>query len=188
MIRWLLLLTPLAVAFAFSGCETAVGQCEDNLNCEIYEVCQAGRCLPRVCVSSADCPIQHFCNDQTGSCTPGCQLDRDCLPNEICDDGTCEPAGCRDTNLDCPMGHFCNSITGECFQAGGFFCQPCSGQGDSECGSSRNFCVRYGGNNYCGVDCSNGQQCPRGYDCLNIIDSGNNVIGRNCMTACWLLE
>jgi hypothetical protein len=188
MTRWIPAL--LAAAWLVAGCgSSSYTPCTENLNCDITEFCQAGRCVVRSCQSSADCPIQHFCNDTIGACVPGCQLDRDCLPNEVCDDGTCEVAGCRDTNLDCPVGDFCNSITGECFPAGGFYCQPCSGAGAEECGGTRNFCVNIGGSGpYCGVDCSTGQECPRGYDCVPIVDAGRNIIGRNCIAPCWLLE
>ena len=41
---------------------------------------------------------------------------------------------------------------------------------------------------YCAVNCTYGEECPRGYECLQISDSLGNPLGYGCVAACWLLE
>jgi len=194
MKSWIGLICAGAVSLLFGllatqSCSQGGTPCSNNLECDSNEVCRSGFCRARSCLSSTECDIQHFCDDESGVCVSGCQLDRDCLPDEFCDEGACALAGCQDTNLDCSIGQFCNGITGTCFDAGGYYCQSCTGSGDNECGGPQNYCVTIGGAGpYCGVDCSQGQACPRGFDCLPISDGAGNIIARNCITPCWLLE
>lgn len=53
------------------------------------------------------------------------------------------------------------------------YCDNClQGGSVSTCGRGPNFCLidtRNPGNNYCGADCSEGQSCPRGYSCNDVI-------------------
>ena len=162
-------------------------ECEENLHCGIDEICSAGDCAPRGCGSSDDCPMETYCEDETGECNVGCQSDRDCFPYHRCDEaGLCINAGCRSTTLDCEMGEFCNPLTGECFTATGDYCKPCEHEDD--CGTG-NMCISIGGSGtYCGVDCALGQECPRGYECGAVQDVSGNILGYQCFTACWLLE
>ncbi len=175
----------LAAALTAGGCKP---ECEQNLHCAVGEICDDGRCVARDCADSSECPIESYCSDDSGACTEGCQSDRDCYPYQTCDDeGACVGAGCRSTVLDCSMGEFCDPITGECFEATGAYCRECDDEND--CGTG-NMCLSIGsptGQTYCGVDCSSGQECPRGYSCGAVQDISGNIVGYQCITACWLL-
>jgi len=170
-------------ALATSGCKA---ECEQNLNCPADQVCTDGKCAARLCLDSSTCPMETFCSDEDGTCKGGCQGDRDCYPYHRCDeDGRCVENGCRNTSLDCGLGQFCNELTGECFDAGGAYCHTC--EVDSDCGGS-SFCLDIGapgGQRYCLVDCSMGQECPRGYPCVDIVNGGGAVVGMGCYARCW---
>lgn len=182
----LLSLALAVLGLALAGCKN---ECEENLHCDIDQICSPdGDCIARACAASTSCPMQQFCNDDTGVCETGCTSDRDCYPGDQChEDGHCVDPGCRSTALDCQMGQFCNPLTGECFDATGAYCKECDG--DEECGAG-NICLLIGGypQTYCGVDCSGGQECPRGYTCGAVQDPTGNIVGYQCITACWLLE
>jgi len=182
-----LLFAVLAVALAGTLLAGCASECEENLHCAVEEVCTSGSCEPRGCAASTDCPMETFCSDETGICEAGCQSDRDCYPYHRCnDDGICANAGCRSTELDCALGEFCDTLTGECFEATGAYCRPCEHEDD--CGAG-NMCLNIGyTQTYCGVDCALGQECPRGYECGRVQDAGGNILGYQCITACWLLE
>ena len=73
-------------------------------------------------------------------------------------------------------------ITGTfCYDAGEQYCKFCDE--DSECGEG-NYC--YG--HYCGVDCSDGQECPGGFECFPFTDDVGNIVAYQCWTYCWLYE
>jgi hypothetical protein len=176
------------VGLALAGC---ADECEENLHCELGQVCSAGQCEDATCVTSDQCAMETFCAQESGVCEPGCQTDRDCYPYNSCNqDNQCVNAGCRSTVLDCAFGEFCNTLTGECFDASGAYCRECEGYDDEEeCGAG-NLCVTIGGypQPYCGVDCSLGQECPRGYDCGAVQDPSGNIRGYVCITTCWTLD
>ena len=130
--------------------------------------------------------MEQFCSVEQGTCQAGCETDRDCFSYHRCEEGSCVNHGCRSTVLDCAMGEFCNNLTGECYPAAGPYCRECNG--DEDCGGGANRCVRIGGVGlYCGVDCSAGQECPRGYNCSSVVDAVGNPVAFQCVTACWEL-
>jgi len=177
-----------ALILGAGACDQA--ECETSANCPQGEVCNAdGRCEIQTCGSSLDCNIEEFCDFESGNCTSGCLNDRDCLPTHACEteSRTSVRPGCRNTQLDCNMGEFCNNLTGECYDAGGFYCSTC--ESSEDCGSANNVCLRMGGSNqtYCGVDCSGGQECPRGYECARVRSLGDVTVGFQCIAACWEL-
>lgn len=184
---------PLLAAFAlmvFGAGACDAPECEVSANCPQGEVCNAeGRCETQDCSSSLDCQIEEYCNAESGNCESGCSNDRDCLPTHVCDaeTNTCVEPGCRNTQLDCQVGEFCNNLTGDCYDAGGFYCQSC--ESTEDCGSANNVCLRMGGSQqtYCGVDCSGGQECPRGYECARVRSLGDVTVGFQCVAACWEL-
>ncbi len=59
------------------------------------------------------------------------------------------------------------------------YCGSCSS--DADCGGGNNFCLAFSFGNYCGTDCSAGQQCPSGASCQQIGDGSGNVVGSNCV-------
>ena len=186
MIRWLF----LALLGLLAACDRGP-ECETSANCPSGEVCNAdGACQIMACRSSTSCAIGEYCDPEIGQCTAGCLNDRDCLPTLACDSEQrrCIEPGCRSTTLDCSFGQFCNVLSGDCYDAGGYFCEPCVSPGD--CGTASNLCLRLGpyGNTFCGVDCSAGQECPRGYECARIRTTGNTTLGYQCIAACWDLQ
>ena len=164
------------VGLALAGC---ADECEENLHCELGQVCSAGQCEDATCVTSDQCAMETFCAQESGVCEPGCQTDRDCYPYNSCNqDNQCVNAGCRSTVLDCAFGEFCNTLTGECFDASGAYCRECEGYDDEEeCGAG-NLCVTIGGypQPYCGDDCGAVQ------------DPSGNIRGYVCITTCWTLD
>lgn len=171
------------------GCDRT--ECETSENCPDGKACSVdGQCIDVACTSSLDCNIGEYCSAESGSCTAGCLNDRDCLPSLSCDTEAkqCVEKGCRSTALDCDFGEFCNTLTGQCTDAGSYYCKPC--ESDLDCGSSNNFCLRLNSGldqTYCGVDCSSGQECPRGFECLRIRAAGDVTLGYQCVAACWLV-
>ncbi len=63
----------------------------------------------------------------------------------------------------------------------GNYCGSCSS--DADCGGGSNFCLPESSGSYCGIDCSEGQSCPSGATCQEILDQNNNPIGANCVPA-----
>jgi len=174
-----------------AGCPSGP-QCEIPSDCPEGQTCNsAGQCITQSCTSSNDCEVESYCNLEAAQCTAGCLNDRDCLPTHVCDQDAkrCITPGCRSTELDCNVGEFCNALTGECYDAGGMYCAECESREDCNGGNpdGPNWCLRMGGNSqtYCGVDCSQGQPCPRGYDCLRVITVGQVTVAYQCAAPCW---
>jgi hypothetical protein len=174
---------------ALAAC--AKKECETSANCEAGTVCSAThQCIPVSCFSSNDCPVRSWCNPDTGGCEEGCLNDTDCLPSEHCDvaQRSCYTPGCRGTQLDCSFGEFCNALSGTCYPAGGYYCLRC--ERNEDCGGANNYCLRLGGSldPFCGVDCSAGQECPRGYDCVPVRTTGDVTLAYQCIAPCWELD
>jgi hypothetical protein len=93
-------------------CETP---CKSDLQCALFEACQAGECLYVGCRSDRECSLIPDlealglsanldrrllrCNteDGIGRCLIPCQTDAQCLPTEVCTGGLCEYIGCEST-------------------------------------------------------------------------------------------
>lgn len=162
--------------FAFIGCGTDA-ECDEATACSFGEVCIEGQCVTKSCATSAQCPMEHTCDD--GACTAGCGEDADCYPGDSCGEtGTCETKDCRDTHLDCGFKEFCNEFSGECYDAGGYYCRACND--DNDCGGNGNYCA--GG--YCGVTCETNSDCPSGFQCYAFVNSAGDVQFYQCYTAC----
>ncbi len=163
------------LVLALVGCG-ADAECDEENTCRFGQVCIEGACVTKSCATSAQCPMEHTCDD--GSCTEGCGEDDDCYPGDVCGEtGACEPKDCRDTRVDCGFQEFCNEFTGECYEAGGYYCKICND--DNDCGGNGNHC--YGG--YCGVDCSSDADCPSGFQCY-AFSNAEGVQYYNCWTWC----
>ena len=108
---------------------TPATACENNNNCGVSEICQAGFCVQRTCASNADCNGNGTCVNSY--CTTfSCQNGNDCLiqgTGTACVNGSCIPVGascvsnanCSDlscmnqvcvqclSNSSCPVGQGC---------------------------------------------------------------------------------
>lgn len=178
--RWFL---PLAAVVLFSCNKDKVEvECDEETRCPyIGEVCVEGQCQEFRCATSTQCPMESYCSG--GDCLPGCVEDGDCYTGYVCDPelNVCEKDACADTQVDCGYREFCNTATGDCYDAGSQYCRFCDE--DSECGED-NICYAH----YCGVDCSDGQECPGGFECAGFTDEHGNIVTYQCFTYCWLYE
>ena len=168
----------------FSACNGEPAECDAENACEFGEICVGGACVSGRCSTSANCPIEYTCKNR--NCEPGCATDNDCYPGDRCDleAGTCTQAPCLDTQVDCGYREFCNTATGECYDAGNLYCKPCDRDNEElDCGED-NICFA----GYCGVDCSEGKECPGGFDCYPFSDDSGNIVTWQCITYCWLYE
>lgn len=177
-------------------CQRRVG-CDSNRDCPPDQFCDTttGNCLDNGrCLSDLHCPSGQVCDRRTFRCAIGCRATSDCSLGLVCrcagttdspgDDtcslGQCVGGPCDDATF-CPYGYNCESpAAGEdkvCAKdERGPFCEMCrTSAGDPEwCpGEGPNYClvdrkVAYRGS-FCGVDCSEGQPCPHGYGCRNIL-------------------
>lgn len=166
------------------GCAKEPAECSQEVPCEFGEVCIGGQCESGRCSTSAQCPMEHTCKNR--NCEKGCSTDNDCYPGSMCDmeSGQCASAPCLDTQVDCGYREFCNTVTGECYDAGNLYCKPCDRDNEElDCGSD-NICFA----GHCGVDCSEGKECPGGFDCYPFNDESGNIVTWQCITYCWLYE
>jgi hypothetical protein len=166
------------------GCKSHKPQteCDEETPCSrIGEVCTEGFCVEARCANSSQCPMESYCSG--GDCLPGCTEEDDCLPGSTCDveTKTCVDEACTNTTIDCGYREFCNVATGDCYDAGDQYCKFCDE--DWECGEG-NLCYAH----YCGVDCSRGEECPGGFECIPFADDAGNIVTYQCFTYCWLYD
>lgn len=170
-------------AMWLSACNGNEPECTEQLACpRVDQVCEAGVCVEKRCANSSQCPMESYCS--VGDCLPGCVEEGDCYPGDTCnlETNVCEPEACADTHIDCGFREFCNVATGDCYDAGSQYCKSCDYQ-EGECGGG-NLCL----NHYCGVDCSQGQACPSGFECYPFTDDFGNIAAFQCFTYCWLYD
>jgi hypothetical protein len=172
-------------------CDTGTGTCLDqgrctsDLHCPLGQVCDLSRssCVEG-CHFNGDCPGSSCrCGDVPCACSGS-------TPDELakCAIGTCDPNFCSDNSF-CRFGEQCGPppdagtpddagvVRNVCYSD--FdpdhkpYCANCSfGGGLNTCGTGANYCLidtANPGNYFCGVDCSQGQTCPRGYGCQDVI-------------------
>jgi len=103
-----------------------------------------------------------------------------CESNKDCESGYCieTPDGYACTNTcvtDCPEGWDCRTtmigqdLVSICIPAGVTLCRPC--KLDTQCGGGH--CVKMDGKAYCGLDCKDDENCPRGYSCKEMEPNQN---------------
>ncbi len=175
-------------------CVTGSG-CSTDLDCPIGQICDLHEtmCVPG-CHTNGDCPLQEPCTCSTGlecACPPdagGTFVDPATYDRSTCEVGACRPDTCAgDTSL-CPYNDTCfgkpDGGLSVCERDPRMqvLCQDCSGQiAGSECALSNeqgaNFCLidPHESNLFCGVDCSQGQSCPSGYECDDVIVLTSNL-------------
>lgn len=163
----------------------AAGRCAIDLHCKPGELCDAASatCKPG-CRVHGDCGLREVClcpaqgDAGAGEVPCGCAGATD-AERAACPIGRCGAQTCADDSF-CGWGQVCRVP-----ESGGLptcrndydpdlrpYCSNCvyTPGGDS-CGRGANFCLysTYTGGTYCGVDCSQGQSCPNGYDCRDVI-------------------
>lgn len=162
------------------GCSTPQYECSETQACGLGSTCISGQCVAQECSTSAQCPIETYCTAKR-QCETGCESDADCRFGDVCDAGShqCTSTTCVSGRVDCSFGQFC-SPDGECYDAGGYYCHPCSDDGD--CGGNGNMCF----GDVCGVTCSTNDDCPNGYSCVDVINENGSVVAHQCLTDCTL--
>lgn len=170
-------------------CQVRVG-CETSLDCPKGLFCDrsSGNCLEMdLCTADVQCGLGRVCDLTRFECVAGCRDAGDCRIGDVCrcpsgqscSVGACERGPCDDDSY-CRYGERClEQDDGESWcerDERGPYCEGCRtqpGNPDRCPGEEPNFClldrkVSYN-QTYCGVDCSQGQPCPWGFTCNNIL-------------------
>lgn len=162
-----------------AGTCLSLGRCTTDLHCALGQVCDTKKttCVDG-CRKDGDCPgTSCRCGDAPCACTGS-------TPEELarCALGTCDPTFCSTPDF-CRFGETCSVIPdggvpyAQCHDdydpVRRPYCDNCTyGGGVSICGKGPNYCLidtRHPGGSFCGTDCSQGQSCPRGYACQDVI-------------------
>lgn len=163
-------------------CDVVTGQCLSEKTCGPGQTC---------CTLDDQCAFGEVCDPLILTCVPGCHDEGDCRLGLGCVGGGLGRLGqcgtaCTTDSL-CGFGEICNLSTGVCeLDHRGPYCNGCSGGTQSDdCGTPGNYCLldTVNGGAYCGVDCSEGQACPFGYTCLDVI-----ILPRSTLPPCTLPE
>lgn len=162
-----------------SGTCVSKGRCSNDLQCEMGQVCDQKKSL---CVPG--CRTNGDCNGTSCRCGNGPCICNGTTPEELanCQLGVCDETFCAD-NTFCKFGEKCGVLPdagtelAQCYSD--FdpnrrpYCGTCNfGAGMETCGTGANYCLidtAHPGSYYCGTDCSQGQTCPRGYACQDVI-------------------
>ncbi len=176
-----------------TGCSKS-SECEEDSYCDI----QTGECrlvdaepkIGSICSLATHCPFGAVCTG--GSCQEGCYDDGDCLLGEICFEGQCGTGnGVCNNNGFCEYGELCTSNLCTTDRRGPY-CRGCTqrtSMNPEPCDHPRNFCLinsaELGGfTNFCGIDCSLGQECPNGYGCNGVVILTESVCTFNAQCKC----
>lgn len=181
-------------------CQNRVG-CETSLDCPDGMICDraTGNCIDRArCTDDVQCALGEICDGVRFECREGCRDLSDCRlgsvcecpdPESSCNVGQCVEGPCADDSF-CRYGEICvEEFPGEpkrCVRDDrGPFCDACSippGAGGWHCpGEGRNFCLvdtsHSWGGRFCGVDCADGQGCPWGFSCNDVLRLTESTCG-----------
>jgi hypothetical protein len=155
--------------------------CDTNLDCPPGTYCDSttGNCIEQgKCTQDKQCPLGQICVQTTFRCAPGCRVSGDCPLGQVCRDQECRAGLCEDKGY-CPLGELCDPGSETCFSPYDHvlrpYCDTCRSATiyePNQCGPGPNFCLVRAGDltlpPYCGVDCSQGQECPNGYGCFSV--------------------
>ncbi len=164
----------------------AMGRCTSDAQCPIGQLCDLGSGTCQAgCHDYGDCPLPDAClcpGDGGGQVECVCAA-LDPAGRGACAIGQCNSSYCPVT-WECPYGQTCLVPDGGtlpiCVNTYDSnqrpYCDACTQTPgtNSYCGSGANFCLlqtangQFGGT-YCGSDCSQGQLCPSGYICDDVV-------------------
>ncbi len=172
-----------------SFCDTASGFCRQT-GCDVDSQCDLGNvcdrntktCMPG-CRSHGDCATQGdvcLCSDGAGN-PVACSCDETTEEGRaLCQTGVCTSDTCADDTF-CKYGEICvdpepGGTLMRCIKdERGPFCDACElsvGTGQYRCGTKgANFCLQdttTASGSFCGVDCSNDESCPNGFECRDV--------------------
>jgi hypothetical protein len=174
-----------------SGCQNNADCLDPSLFCDTT----TGTCLGKGrCASDLQCGLGQICDLSRSTCVDGCHSSGDCPGSSCrcgevpclctganCPVGECDPNFCTDESF-CKFGEKCGALPdagitrNTCYNDFDVdhrpYCARCvNGGGISTCGTGANYCITdtRTSSTYCGTDCSEGQTCPRGYGCRDII-------------------
>lgn len=165
----------------------ASGRCANDLHCDVGSICDSATstCQPG-CRSHGDCAFSEAClcmvRDESGaSIEVDCTCDASDEAGRLnCAVGRCAGDRCISDDY-CAFGERCTAaVEGDAPRCQSDYevstrpyCDPCiSGvAGQTTCGHGPNFCLysTYNQTQFCGVDCSDGQSCPHGFTCNDVI-------------------
>lgn len=155
--------------------------CTDDVQCDFGEVCdKLSQTCVAGCYSHGDCMPRDVCMCEDGAGNPV-----PCAPcaGDGCTLGECVDGTCADDTF-CALGDFCvespdPAQLAQCetgIEATRPYCRNCTIEpGAERCGSpGPNFCLidssdPAGRASFCGVDCSEGQDCPNGFSCRDVL-------------------
>ncbi|MFT4627346.1 MAG: hypothetical protein ACI8PZ_006030 [Myxococcota bacterium] len=180
--RWFVLL----LLGCGGGAPEVADDCVNGDPCEIGQVCVAGTCRVADCTGSEACPFGEYCDIAQYTCAEGCQTDTDCLAEDECSGGVCNPRDCLETQRDCPLMSFCEK--GDCE---GVNTQDWCGVCDTPSDCDDTFtCVQFDPDSpygsWCATECDSDEECPSGLSCLTL-DFGGGELRSICYTDCALL-
>lgn len=155
--------------------------CVNDLQCELGKICDPiSQVCKDGCWTHGDCKLRQacMCKSPSGEFDEACVCDNP--EHEGCSPGRCIPDVCPDKSF-CDYGELC--LPGEDGQKHcvkddrGPYCEKCTATpGETTfCGSKGpNFCLVDTNDparraNFCGVDCDDNQECPNGYDCVDVL-------------------
>ncbi|XP_067944010.1 cell death abnormality protein 1-like [Watersipora subatra] len=116
------------VQYGGAVCQLALNGCDEEVLCELADICLEGYCFKR-CSRSSDCPSKTYCSQTEGVCLLQCLTDDQCLGYQTCqEDGYClsnpgyvpvdkaqDPQCVREGDrYKCPKDLFENCVDGEC--------------------------------------------------------------------------
>ena len=161
-----------------------LGHCTSDVQCQPGQLCDlvAQLCKPG-CKSNGDCALRDVClcpstgdagSEAACGCTGSTARERASCPVGHCSSETCGDnsfCGYGEHCVPPPEGGLprCQSDYDRTLRP---YCDNCVWSPVAgSCGKGPNFCLysTYTSSTYCGVDCSDGQVCPNGYDCKDVI-------------------
>lgn len=156
--------------------------CSLDLQCGQGEVCDlfTSTCIPG-CRSDGDCGYRDVCICDGADGPEGCVCDAETEEGRrSCQRGTCMAETCT-KDSHCEWGQICvddpdpeNPLKICINDPRGPFCDICPiepGNAYSNCEGIANYCLtdQTGGPPFCGVSCADGQSCPNGFRCSDVL-------------------